>query len=177
MHTVMSKTSDVIVIGAGAAGLAAAAELGRAGLSVSILEARDRIGGRMFTQRDPVCQAPIELGAEFIHGLPPEIWELLQKRNAKITEVSGEPWCVREGRLSGCDFFSEVDDILKQMDANSSRRIIPHVFKTLLRCERRCEEARGDRAGVGLRQRVQCRRPGSSRRALAGPGYASRGED
>jgi len=115
----MSKTPDVIVIGAGAAGLAAAAELGRAGLSVSILEARNRIGGRIFTQRDPVCQVPIEFGAEFIHGLPPEIWEPLQARKVVITEVTGEPWCFRKGQLCSCDFFSEVDDILKQMDGRS----------------------------------------------------------
>jgi monoamine oxidase len=115
----MSKMPDVIVIGAGAAGLAAAVELGLAGLSVTVLEARDRIGGRMFTQCDPVCQAPIEFGAEFIHGLPPEIWEPLQARNVRITEVTGEPWCFRKGRLSSCDFFSEVEDILEQMEANS----------------------------------------------------------
>jgi monoamine oxidase len=115
----MAKVFDVIVIGAGAAGLAAAAELGRAGRSVTILEARDRTGGRMFTEHDPVCQAPIEFGAEFIHGLAPEIWEPLQARNVRITEVAGEPWCFRKGRLSSCDFFSEVDDILQQMDARS----------------------------------------------------------
>jgi monoamine oxidase len=115
----MSKLPDVIVIGAGAAGLAAAVELGRAGLSVTILEARDRIGGRMFTQRDPVCQVPIEFGAEFIHGLPPEIWEPLQARKVSITEVTGEQWCFRKGRLCSCDFFSDIDDILKKMDANA----------------------------------------------------------
>lgn len=115
----MSKMADVIVVGAGAAGLAAAAELGRAGLSVTILEARDRIGGRMFTLRDPVYQSPIELGAEFIHGLPPEIWTPLQAVNVIIAEVTGEPWCFRKGRLSGCHFFSQVDDILKQMDDRS----------------------------------------------------------
>jgi monoamine oxidase len=116
----MSKTHPVIVVGAGAAGLAAGVELARAGVSVTMLEARNRVGGRMFTQRDPVCQAPIELGAEFIHGLPPEIWEPLQARNVKIEEVSGEPWCFRKGRLCGCDFFSEVDDILKKMDDGSA---------------------------------------------------------
>jgi monoamine oxidase len=62
-------------VGAGAAGLAAAVELGQAGLSVTVLEARDRIGGRIFTQSDPSSGAAIELGAEFIHGLPPEIWQ------------------------------------------------------------------------------------------------------
>jgi len=115
----MSKLPDVIVIGAGAAGLAAAAELGRAGLAVTILEARNRIGGRMFTQRDPVCQVPIECGAEFIHGLPPEIWQTLQARDIRITEVTGEPFCFRKVRLCSCDFFSEVDDILEEMDAHS----------------------------------------------------------
>jgi monoamine oxidase len=115
----MSKLPDVIVIGAGAAGLAAAAELSRAGLGVTILEARDRIGGRMFTQRDPVSQAPIELGAEFIHGLPPETWELLQAQKLNIKEVIGEPWCFRKGTLSTCEFFPDVDDILNKMDERS----------------------------------------------------------
>src|ERR1700733_2391513 len=115
----MSKTHDVIVVGAGAAGLAAAVELARAGVSVTILEARDRVGGRIFTQRDPVCQAPIEFGAEFIHGLPPEMWELMQARNVNIEEVGEEPWCVRKGSLCSCDFFSEVDDILRKMDDRS----------------------------------------------------------
>jgi len=59
----MSNDMDVIIIGAGAAGLAAALELGRSGLSVSILEARNRIGGRIFTVRDPALDVPIELGA------------------------------------------------------------------------------------------------------------------
>jgi monoamine oxidase len=116
----MSKVPSVIVVGAGAAGLSAAVDLARAGVSVTILEARNRVGGRMFTQRDPVCHAPIEFGAEFIHGLPPEIWEPLQARNAKIEEVSGEPWCFQKGRLRSCDFFSEVDDILKKMDDGSA---------------------------------------------------------
>jgi monoamine oxidase len=115
-QSLMSNIPDVIVIGAGAAGPAAAAELGRAGLFVTILEARDRIGGRIFTVRDPVYQVPIELGAEFIHGLPPETWTPLQAAGVSITEVTGEAWCFRKGRLSGCDFFSQVDDILKNMD-------------------------------------------------------------
>ena len=108
------------MVGAGAAGLAAAVDLARAGVSVTILEARNRVGGRMFTQSDPVCHAPIEFGAEFIHGLPPEIWEPLQARNVKIEELSGEPWCFQKGRLCGCDFFTEVDEILKKMDDGSA---------------------------------------------------------
>ena len=58
---------DVIVIGAGMAGITAARTLSRAGYSVAVLEARDRIGGRIFTQYD-FCDGPVEGGAEFVHG-------------------------------------------------------------------------------------------------------------
>ena len=112
----MSQNPDVIILGAGAAGLSAAIELTRAGLAVSVIEARNRIGGRIFTLRDPVCDAPIELGAEFIHGKPPEIWDLLRRNHLDATEVDGDVWCLREDKLSPCDFFSEVDQLLEQMD-------------------------------------------------------------
>lgn len=59
---------DVVIVGAGAAGLVAAARLGEAGYSVLLLEARDRIGGRIWTRSEPDLTMPIELGAEFIHG-------------------------------------------------------------------------------------------------------------
>lgn len=116
----MSKIRNVIVVGAGAAGLAAATQLARSDFSVTILEARERIGGRMFMHRDPAFQSPIAMGAEFIHGLPPEIWEPLKSRHVPIKEVTGDLWCCQNGELSTCDFFSEVDDILKKMDANSA---------------------------------------------------------
>ena len=114
----------VIVIGAGVAGLAAAARLAESGVSVTILEARDRIGGRILTYRDPASPIPIELGAEFIHGMAPEIFGLLDQMNASetagaITEVEGDSWCVTDGRLTECSFFAQVDHILKKMDASS----------------------------------------------------------
>src|SRR5690606_29961560 len=58
---------DVVVVGAGVAGLAAAQALLDAGLDVRVLEARGRVGGRVHTYRDPLSPVPIELGAEFIH--------------------------------------------------------------------------------------------------------------
>ncbi len=73
---------EVVIVGAGIAGLAAATELASAGVSFCILEARERIGGRIFSVHDPACNLQIPLGAEFIHGKPKEIWEPLRK--AKI---------------------------------------------------------------------------------------------
>lgn len=111
----MSSNPAVIVVGAGVAGLAAACQLGRADFAVHFLEARDRIGGRVLTHIDPGCECPIEFGAEFIHGKPPEIWELLRKAKADITEVEGEAWCVEQGRLTPCGFWQDVDKILDKM--------------------------------------------------------------
>ena len=112
----MIENERVVIIGAGAAGLAAARKLGESGFSVLVLEARDRIGGRIFTRREPGCTVPIELGAEFIHGRPPEIWQPLEHSGADIVEVEGQSWCVSNGQLGPCRFFSQVDSILEKMD-------------------------------------------------------------
>ena len=65
--------TDVLVIGAGMAGVTAARELARAGVSVTIVEGRDRIGGRVFSVRD-FCAEPVEGGAEFVHGVGAATW-------------------------------------------------------------------------------------------------------
>jgi len=56
-----------LIIGAGMAGLAAARELHDAGQTVIVLEARDRSGGRVYTDH-AFAGFPVEFGAEFIHG-------------------------------------------------------------------------------------------------------------
>src|SRR5215469_5643618 len=132
----MSSSPAVIVIGAGVAGLAAACQLGRAGFALHILEARDRIGGRVLTHIYAGCECPIEFGAEFIHGKPAEIWELLRKANADITEVEGEAWCVEEGRLTPCGFWDGVENVLEQM----SDRTADESFADFL--ERCCRSAK-----------------------------------
>lgn len=112
----MPNDKEIVILGAGIAGLAAAAKLGEAGFSVLVLEARDRIGGRIFTQKDTTSGIPIELGAEFIHGLVPEIFEPLLENESEITEVEGQSWCVTQEGLSACKFFPQVDAILEKMN-------------------------------------------------------------
>ena len=71
------NTYDVVVVGAGMAGLTAARTLAEAGQKVLVVEAQDRIGGRIWTRH--VGDEAIELGAEFIHGRPPELWALIDE--------------------------------------------------------------------------------------------------
>ncbi|ACL25406.1 flavin monoamine oxidase family protein [Chloroflexus aggregans] len=86
MSQSVSDQRDVIVIGAGAAGLAAARTLHDAGLRVLVLEARTRIGGRIWTNRS--CGLyPIELGAELIHGAHTSTVELASAAGLTLAEV------------------------------------------------------------------------------------------
>src|SRR5215472_14398219 len=91
---------DVLVIGAGAAGLAAARTLSEQGLSLAILEARDRIGGRIHTIRPPGSSLPVELGAEFVHGRPPQIFEIARAAGLTLYERGGNFWFSAGGHLS-----------------------------------------------------------------------------
>ena len=83
----MQKT-DVVVVGAGAAGLAAARVLAESGVRVLVLEAKDRVGGRIYTERVS-SGGLVEHGAEFVHGRAPELWELIQESGAVAVERSG----------------------------------------------------------------------------------------
>jgi monoamine oxidase len=82
-----------IVIGAGVAGLSAARELARHGIEPLILEARDRVGGRILTVRDERSPVAIELGAEFVHGKHRALWDVLGEIDTPIRELlgGGEP--------------------------------------------------------------------------------------
>ncbi|GAA3774263.1 hypothetical protein GCM10023083_09040 [Streptomyces phyllanthi] len=90
---------DVLVIGAGVAGLSAARDITDGGKKVLVLEARDRVGGRMWTDRSDMS-IPVERGAELVHGPEISTWQLIRKGGAKThnlrTEISrsdpGAPW-------------------------------------------------------------------------------------
>ena len=101
----MSETElfDTLIVGAGAAGLVAAAELSRGSGTVCVLEARDRVGGRMFTRREPGVTLPIELGAEFIHGCAPATLGWLARSNTAIVDAHGVRVTLRDGKPEPAD--------------------------------------------------------------------------
>jgi len=72
---------NVLVLGAGAVGLAAARELSQSGLTAVVIVARERIGGRIFTVHDDNSALPIELGAEFVHGQPADTFQIVRATN------------------------------------------------------------------------------------------------
>jgi monoamine oxidase len=90
---------DVIVIGGGVSGLAAARGLSRANRSVILLEARSRLGGRVHTSRPPKWPLPVELGAEFIHGGNAQLWRLVRRAHARPRTLSDRHWLSRGGSL------------------------------------------------------------------------------
>jgi monoamine oxidase len=78
---------DALIIGGGIAGLTATRHLTEAGLRVTLLEARDRLGGRIYTHS--TAEYPVELGAEFVHGRPEEILALAAEGAVPIVPVQG----------------------------------------------------------------------------------------
>jgi monoamine oxidase len=112
---------DVVIIGAGAAGIAAGRVLVEAGLEVVILEARERIGGRIFTHRDQSTPVPIELGAEFIHGSAPEIDEIVRDAGLVSCDVAGGRWQASSGTLKRADdFWERLDRVMRRLNERRS---------------------------------------------------------
>ena len=89
----------MIVIGAGVAGLEAARRLVQRGLRVVVLEARARLGGRIRTERPAGWPAPVELGAEFVHGRPRTLVQALAAARARVIELSWRHAFVRRGTI------------------------------------------------------------------------------
>jgi monoamine oxidase len=93
---------EIVVVGAGVAGLAAARALATAGRRVALVEARDRVGGRIFT-RDVAARGSgpmrVELGAEFIHGKPDNLWSIVREAALSTVERHGSRYRYAGGRL------------------------------------------------------------------------------
>jgi monoamine oxidase len=106
---------DLIIIGGGVAGLAAARSLIQAGRSTLLLEARERLGGRVYTSPTAGPGVPIELGAEFVHGRPKELWEIIEAAGLPTQPIVNLHYARRDGRLTRVtDYMDRVDRILEE---------------------------------------------------------------
>lgn len=90
----------IVVVGAGAAGLTAARELALAGKRVTIVEARDRCGGRIYPLPTAEFGYPAEGGAEFVHGEAPVTRGLLREAGLSLLPIQGTQWTAEDGKLS-----------------------------------------------------------------------------
>jgi monoamine oxidase len=89
-----------VVVGAGAAGLMTAHQLARAGKRVTILEARDRCGGRIWPLPVEEFGYPAEGGAEFVHGAAPVTRSLMRDAGLSLLPRAGKRWSTGSGALS-----------------------------------------------------------------------------
>ncbi|HET9765840.1 MAG TPA: FAD-dependent oxidoreductase, partial [Thermoanaerobaculia bacterium] len=128
-----SERVDVVVVGAGTAGLMAARELRRRDRSVVVLEARDRIGGRVFTVEAPQLPVPVELGAEFVHGDAPLTHRLLGEAGLVAYDVAGQERLLSGGRLRKSSLFQSVNRVLGLIDRDAADR----SFADFLAAQRR----------------------------------------
>jgi monoamine oxidase len=112
----MNMNDDVVIVGGGVAGLASAAELHEAGVKVRLLEARERLGGRVWSIHAAGIEPAIELGAEFIHGKPPEIFSIAAQAGLDPIELGGDNFASDGARIEKLDFFRKSESVLDKMD-------------------------------------------------------------
>ncbi len=112
----------MLVIGAGVAGLAAARGIQDGGQRAIVLEARDRVGGRVHTRHLPDLPIPVELGAEFVHGTPRSLWELLQVARLRVADAAEEHVTFEHGRIQAReDFGGAVGAVLGALHDEAQR--------------------------------------------------------
>jgi monoamine oxidase len=122
---------DVVILGGGVAGLAAAGAVARRGLTVVLVEARDRLGGRILTLEPQGWPVPVELGAEFVHGGNPALWRLLRRHRIGTQLVPHRHWLSRAPHLQPIDDLAER--IAHVTDRIEARRMKHWSFARFMR--------------------------------------------
>ena len=113
----MTEQTDVVVIGAGVAGLITARELGNRGHNVVVLEARDRIGGRLWTDRR--LGQNLEIGGNWLHWTQPHVWAEVTRYGL---EVSRGPRSEETFWLAGNEVRrGNLDDFMALIDPGMTR--------------------------------------------------------
>jgi monoamine oxidase len=130
---------DVIVVGAGIAGLSAACVLTERNKRVAVVEARPRVGGRIYSEGISGPDLSIELGAEFIHGKPPELLQLVAEAGKTLFELDGDFLCYSGGRLEPCDEEErpvDLADLPREQDCTfaewlAQKNLPPEIMRSI----------------------------------------------
>src|SRR5947209_10398985 len=128
----MHLRADVVVIGGGAAGLAAARTLKQSGVDVVVLEARDRVGGRAYTVTDPNGDVAVELGAEFIHGDPPATFALLRETGGRAIDDAWQTVVYRNRTLvEAGDAWEKTAQLLAAVEQNADDETVEDFLQRM----------------------------------------------
>jgi monoamine oxidase len=126
MAVAVETEADIAIVGGGIAGLIAARELSRAGLSVVVLEARERLGGRVFTDRR--LGRELEIGGNWLHWVQPHVWAEITRYGLAVTRgprpeeaywLAGDQ--VRRGTLD--EFMRLIDPGMRRLLADTMKFI------------------------------------------------------
>src|SRR5436190_8928897 len=121
---------SAVVLGGGVAGLTAAIELLSRGWRVTILEAKERLGGRVHTVHDG--KIPIELGAEFVHGKDPALAEIIREAKLKTQKVSEQNRRFNNGRLEPVPLWEKISEIIRKIDPKQPDRTFADFVRRVL---------------------------------------------
>jgi monoamine oxidase len=134
----LNERAEVVVVGAGFAGVAAARELGRCGVEAVVLEARDRVGGRTWFDRR--LGTSLELGGTWVHPAQPMVWAEIQRLGLRVVEspeVREAVWLDRNGLHQGTvdELWDPLDEPMRRFAADA-RQVFPRPFEPLAERER-----------------------------------------
>jgi len=141
--------TDVVVVGAGAAGLAVALSLAERGVRVIVVEGRDRVGGRVRWQTVGSVDVPAELGAEFIHGEAPETAAFMRDAGLTSVETGDGSWtCGLDGQLRPTTDDFTSNDIFERVRSLAADESVAAFLKRFESDPQSRDQARRARAFV-----------------------------
>lgn len=129
----VTEEADVVIIGAGLAGLTAARDIIEAGLSCIILEARDRVGGKTWSQQLADGRGTVDLGAAWINDVnQTRVYALAKQYNAELIEQNTTGNCAIQDASGTISSFTYGE--LPSVSFWLCLAILNHGLIKLVRC-------------------------------------------